>query len=113
MQITTTQVRFYGDGAKYFGILLVNIFLTLITFGFYYPWARAKNLQYLYGETEFAGSRLAFHGTGKEMFKGFIKAVAVIVVLVLILQLSALSKNTMIIIVGFLVYLIGILTLIP
>ncbi|HNM25133.1 MAG TPA: DNA translocase FtsK [Saprospiraceae bacterium] len=56
MQQISTKIEFHGEGGKYFAILFVNIILTILTLGLYYPWARAKNLQYLYGETEFAGS---------------------------------------------------------
>lgn len=113
MENHTHQIRLHGDGAKYFGILLVNLLFTIITLGLYYPWARAKNLQYLYGETEFAGTRFQFHGTGKEMFKGFIKALAIVFALGLIYNLSILSKNAAIIFVGVAVYVLGLLTIIP
>lgn len=113
MENSTHTIRFHGDGGKYFGILIVNLIFTILTLGLYYPWARAKNFQYLYGETEFAGSRFQFHGTGKEMFKGFIKAIAILVVLGGIYNLSILSKNGAIIAVGVIVYLLGIFTIIP
>lgn len=113
MEIVSTKVKFYGDGAKYFGILIVNLLLTIITLGLYYPWARAKNLQYIYGETEFAGSRFTFHGTGKEMFKGFVKAIAIVFVLVLVSQLGTISGSKLLAILGSLIYLFGILLLIP
>ncbi len=113
MEITSTKIKFYGDGAKYFGILIVNLLLTIVTFGLYYPWARAKNLQYLYGETEFAGSRFAFHGTGREMFKGFIKAMLIVGVLMAIYYASILSKNQGMLIIGIIITYLGFLTLIP
>ncbi len=113
MENSTHTIRFHGDGGKYFGILIVNLIFTILTLGLYYPWARAKNFQYLYGETEFAGSRFQFHGTGKEMFKGFIKAIAILAVLFAIYNLSILSKNGAIIAVGVIVYLLGIFTIIP
>ena len=113
MEQISTRVKFHGDGGKYFGILIVNFLLTIVTVGLYYPWARAKNLQYLYGETEFAGSRFTFHGTGKEMFKGFIKAILLIGALLIIYQASIFSKNSMIMLAGTLVYFLGILTIIP
>ena len=76
-QHETRQVTFYGEGAKLFGIYIVNILLTLVTLGLYYPWARAALLKYMYEESEFEGSRFTFHGTGKEMFIGFIKAIGI------------------------------------
>jgi uncharacterized membrane protein YjgN (DUF898 family) len=113
MEMNSNQLKFYGDGGKYFGIVVVNLVLTLVTLGLYYPWARAKNLQYLYGETEFAGSRFTFHGTGREMFKGFIKAMAIIGVLFVIYFTARLSDNTATVVMGFLVYVLGIITVIP
>lgn len=113
MEIVSTKIKFYGDGAKYFGILIVNVLLTIVTLGLYYPWARAKNLQYLYGETEFAGSRFTFHGTGKEMFKGFVKAIAILFILILAVNAGKYSGNKFLGLIGLLIYLFGILLLIP
>jgi uncharacterized membrane protein YjgN (DUF898 family) len=75
------KLSFHGEGNQYFGIWIVNLLLTFITFGFYYPWARAAKLQYFYQETELDNSRFQFHGTGKEMFLGFIKLIGIIVTL--------------------------------
>jgi len=68
------KLSFHGQGKAYFGIVIVNWLLTVVTLGVYYPWAKAKNLQYLYGSTALNNDRFTFHGTGKEMFVGFIKA---------------------------------------
>lgn len=113
MEVIPQRLKFYGDGGKFFGILIVNFLLTIITLGLYYPWARAKMLQYLYGETEFAGSRFQFHGTGNEMFKGFIKAIAIIGTLAVIYGVSGASRNWAIASLGALIYFLGILALIP
>jgi uncharacterized membrane protein YjgN (DUF898 family) len=113
MENSTHTVRLHGEGGKYFGILIVNLILTVLTLGLYYPWARAKNFEYLYGETEFAGSRFQFHGTGQEMFKGFIKALAILFVLGGIYRLSILSENATFIVVGAFIYSVGIFTIIP
>lgn len=69
-----TKPRFWGkDVVRFYGIQVTNLLLTILTLGLYYPWARAATLHYTYQETELAGSRFIFHGTGKEMFSGFIK----------------------------------------
>ncbi len=75
------KFSFHGEGGKLFGVLIVNLLLTLLTLGFYYPWAKAAILQYMYKETELAGSRFTFHGTGKEMFKGFLKAIGIFILI--------------------------------
>jgi len=72
-------LTFHGDGGTFFGILFLNGLLTILTLGFYYPWAKAKRLQYLYASTEMEGSRFAWSGTGQEMFMGFLKAVGVVI----------------------------------
>ncbi len=67
------NLDFFGEGSEYFAIMIVNWLLTLITLGFYYPWARAKRLRFVYGHTALNNERFHFSGTGKEMFRGFIK----------------------------------------
>ena len=107
---TTYKVQFHGKGSEYFGIAIVNLLLTLITLGFYYPWAKARSLQYLYGATEFNDSRFVFSGTGKEMFKGFVKAVLIFTVLYILLFVSIYLDMP---VVGLLIFYLGILGLIP
>ena len=77
---TKTEVHIYnlsfiGKGIDLFKIQIVNSILTTITLGLYYPWAKAAKLQYLYSQVIFEDHPLSFTGTGKEMFKGFIKVV--------------------------------------
>ena len=71
------KLSFHGQGKAYFGIIIVNWLLTIVTLGFYFPWAKAKNLKYLYGSTALENDRFAFHGTGREMFVGFIKTIVI------------------------------------
>ncbi|MFN8277867.1 MAG: DUF898 family protein [Chitinophagales bacterium] len=78
-EITPHRMRFTGEGSTLFGIQIVNAILVLVTLGFYWPWARAKKLRYLYSHIEVGGSPLEFHGTGKEMFKGFLKVVGIFI----------------------------------
>ena len=68
------RARFMGSGAALFGIHVVNVLLTLLTLGVYFFWAKVKVRAYLLSETEFEGDRFAWHGSGKEMLIGFLKA---------------------------------------
>lgn len=70
-------LTYHGTGKSLFKIYIVNVLLTLVTFGMYYPWAKAKLLAYHYSHTELQESRFAFLGTGEEIFKGFIKALII------------------------------------
>jgi len=68
------SLSFHGTGGSLFGIHIVNIFLTLITLGVYYFWGKVRVRNYLLSQSEFEGDRFAYHGTGKEMLIGFLKA---------------------------------------
>jgi len=78
MEFKKYNFGFHGKGTDFFVIQIVNLFLTVITLGFYYPWAKARTLQFIYSNTELEASRFEFHGTGKEMFKGYIKALLIV-----------------------------------
>ena len=69
------QVSFLGNGMELFKIQIVNFILNVITLGLYYPWSKARKLQYIYSSSIFEEHPFVFTGTGKEMFKGFIKAI--------------------------------------
>ncbi|HOS47503.1 MAG TPA: DUF898 family protein [Bacteroidia bacterium] len=103
-------ISFKGKGSEYFGIAIVNLLLTIITLGLYYPWSKARQLQYLYGTTEFNDSRFEFHGTGAEMFKGFIKAILIITVLYGLTFLFIFMRMP---IIGILVMYLGLFAIIP
>lgn len=80
-------LEFHGKGSEFFSIMIVNWLLTLVTLGLYYPWARAKRLRYTYGQTALNNERFHFAGTGKEMFRGFIKIILLYIVIVAIYAL--------------------------
>lgn len=102
------ELKFYGTGKEYFSILIINWLLTVITLGLYYPWARARKLQYMFGATALNDDRFAFHGTGKEMFRGFIKVILFYIVLITLLYgaviLSEGGQNLTIYWSGFLLF---------
>src|SRR5258706_8606581 len=70
---------FHGSGASLFGLSIVNLLLIVVTLGIYTFWAKARGRRYLYSQTQFAGDRFAYHGTGKELFFGALKAFLVII----------------------------------
>jgi uncharacterized membrane protein YjgN (DUF898 family) len=71
-------LAFYGKGFDYFRIQIVNTILNILTLGLYYPWAKERQLKYLYSQNVFEDTPFVFSGTGKEMFKGYIKAIIII-----------------------------------
>lgn len=88
------QLEFHGKGSEYFAIMIVNWLMSIITLGLYYPWARAKRLRYVFGQTSLNNQRFHFSGTGKEMFKGFIAIIVFyIFILVVFVFLSHYTKS--------------------
>jgi uncharacterized membrane protein YjgN (DUF898 family) len=77
MEMLTLRKRlsFTGNGGELFSVMIVNWLLTFVTLGLYYPWAKARRLQYFYDHLELDAHPFHFRGTGREMFIGFIKAV--------------------------------------
>jgi uncharacterized membrane protein YjgN (DUF898 family) len=73
--------RFHGDGGSLFFLHLKNILLTIITFGIYTFWAKTEVRKYLYGQLSLGGDRFQYHGTGGELFKGWLKAAGIYIVL--------------------------------
>ena len=65
-------IRFTGSGSEYFRIWIVNLLLTLVTAGLYFPWAKVRRLRYFYGNTLVAGHPLGFHGDPKKMLRGYL-----------------------------------------
>ncbi|MES2567342.1 MAG: DUF898 family protein [Bacteroidota bacterium] len=106
-------LKFNGDHGQLVGLRIMNNILTALTIGIYYPWARASYLKYIYGESEYTGTRFVFHGTGKEMFVGFIKAVGIILGLYILLLLCVFSKIIPLMIIGMILFYVAILFLIP
>jgi uncharacterized membrane protein YjgN (DUF898 family) len=61
---------FTGSGSEYFRIWIVNLALTYLTLGIYSPWAKVRRMQYLYRNTQLAGSGFDYHGRPIAILKG-------------------------------------------
>jgi uncharacterized membrane protein YjgN (DUF898 family) len=83
--------------------------------GVYSFWAKVKTRQYLWGQTEFAGDRFSFHGTGKELLIGWFKAAVLFGGLVIVTRmlLPTLWDNPMADDAGQLLLAVGFVVLIP
>lgn len=71
------RLVFHGHAGSLLSVHVVNVFLTLVTLGVYYFWAKTRVRRFLFAQTSFEGDRFAFHGLGVEMLLGFAKAVLV------------------------------------
>lgn len=60
------------------GLLSRNFFLTLATIGIYRFWAATRLRRYLWSNIHVAGDALEYTGTGRELFLGFLVALAIL-----------------------------------
>jgi uncharacterized membrane protein YjgN (DUF898 family)/tetratricopeptide (TPR) repeat protein len=68
------KLSFHGNGGELFGIFIFNLLKSLGTLGIYSFWGKVKTRQYLWRQSEFAGDRFSYHGTGKELLIGWLRA---------------------------------------
>jgi len=91
---------FTATGPAYFRIWIVNLLLSIVTLGFYSPWAKVRRLRYFYGNTLFDGSPFEFHGRPIALLKGRV------IGLVLLIAYSQAAKVSFALWVGVVVVLI-------
>lgn len=107
------ELVFKGEGTELLGIMLLNWILTSFTLGLYYPWARVAKLRFLYQNTLLNGTPFVFSGTGKELFKGFIKFFLIIAIFYAGFFAAFISKNVGAIIIVYIVFIIAAVVLVP
>ncbi len=73
----TFRFQFRGNAREYFGIWIVNILLTIVTFSLYAPWAKVRRLRYFYGNTVFYRRKFDFTGVPTRILIGRIIALGV------------------------------------
>ena len=73
------RFEFTGRAGEYFGIWIVNLFLTIVTLGIYSAWAKVRKKRYFYGNTWIAGANFEYHGNPVAILKGRVIAFAAFV----------------------------------
>ena len=79
---------FRGSAAEYFGIWIVNVFLSVLTLGIYSAWAKVRRQRYFLGNTWLDGHNFEYHARPVAILKGRIAVFAIVIVYNLLLQLS-------------------------
>ena len=87
------SVHFTGSGSEYFRIWVVNLLLTVVTLGLYYPWARVRRLQYFASNTWVGNDRfgrypLEFTANPARMLRAYVVMVVLLLVYVVTSNLS-------------------------
>src|SRR3990167_1236166 len=79
--VKTLDFRFHGKGFEYFRIWIVNILLSVLTLGIYSAWAKVRNKQYFYGNTELDGASFTYDAQPIKILKGRMIALGFIALL--------------------------------
>ena len=77
-------LEFTGGVGEYYGVVILNFLLTLITVGIYSPWAKVRKLRYFHSNTQFMEEGFQFLATGKQLFIGRIIAILALIAFSLI-----------------------------
>ncbi len=80
MSSNKTPVVFTGRTSEYFGIWIVNLLLSIITFGIYSAWAKVRRKKYFYNNTLIDGVGFDYHANPIAILKGRIIAFVLFVV---------------------------------
>ena len=76
-----------------FRIFYVNLILTIVTLGIYRFWAKTKLRRYIWRNVVIGGESFEYTGTGKELLIGFLKAVVVLFVPLVLIGVLELALN--------------------
>jgi len=72
---------FTGKSGEFIKLNLVQFLLTLITFGFYSPWYTKRITDYIVSHSEYNGEKAVFLGKGSKLFKYFLLALLIPVII--------------------------------
>ena len=82
------ELRFVGSGSEYFRIWIVNLLLTIVSLGLYYPFAKVRRMRYFHGATEVGGHALSFHANPWKLLRGYLLVGALLAAYSLTLRLA-------------------------
>jgi uncharacterized membrane protein YjgN (DUF898 family) len=83
-KIKANKVSYVGKTGALYGVWLSQFALSIITLGVYHFWGKTNLRRFLAGNMELDGDRFEYTGTGKELFKGFLKVILVYTALVVL-----------------------------
>jgi uncharacterized membrane protein YjgN (DUF898 family) len=110
---TVGRFEFRGMGGELLLLYVKTFFLSIITLGIYSFWGRTEIRRFLWRNTSFAGQKFEYHGTGKELFWGGVKFLALIAawfaVVFIVVFMTGEKQNSLLIPLLVYIPLLGIL----
>ena len=76
--VVHNRLRYHGTAGDFAKIALTNAIASIATLGIYRFWGKTRERRYLWGGIEFLGDRVEYAGIGRELFLGFLVALAVL-----------------------------------
>jgi uncharacterized membrane protein YjgN (DUF898 family) len=73
-------LEFTGDGMEFFKIWIVNVMLSIVTVGFYSPWAKVRTKRYFYGNTLLMGTAFDYLADPIKILKGRLVALLLLII---------------------------------
>jgi uncharacterized membrane protein YjgN (DUF898 family) len=83
------RFRCHADVRDLFGLFLTNVLYNILTLGAYRFWGKTHIRQYLWSQASFDEERFEYTGQGKELFLGFLRALAVTGGVITLTQLTS------------------------
>ena len=77
----TTRLVYDGKGGQLYKIWIINLLLKMVTLGIYSFWGKTRLRKYIVNSFSLLGDRFEYTGTGGELFRGFLKALPIIIIL--------------------------------
>ncbi len=74
----TLNFHFSGNGREYFGIWIVNLMLTILTFGIYSAWAKVRRTQYFHAHTWLDQANFNYLGQPGAILRGRVVALVLL-----------------------------------
>ena len=109
----TLQFRCTAEGVPLLVLYLKTILLSILTLGIYSFWGRTEIRRYLHNEVLAGDDRFEWHGTAVELLVGWLKAIAILIVIYTVFFLATLSGSEWVKM-GAVVFLyLGIFALMP
>ncbi|MGB4811877.1 MAG: YjgN family protein, partial [Methylophilaceae bacterium] len=100
MSATQTPVVFRGRASEYLGIWIVNLLLSMMTFGIYSAWAKVRRKKYFYNNTLIDGVGFDYHANPVAILKG--RIIAFVLYLIFAFAPQALPPDVGVIVSGIL-----------
>lgn len=75
--LTNPPIAYVGRVGALYKLFIVNLLLTIITLGVFRFWARTRLRRYIWANTTVGNEAFEYTGTGGELFKGFLLAIAI------------------------------------